>query len=71
MVANQSAPELNRVLSSNCWSQRSANHVKFIKESVICSEKQILQKKLFTNELNMSLPQQTSVKKTMNGVKTQ
>ena len=52
MRTNQSAPSLNRGLSSNfCW-LRSANHVKFTEECVMFMEEHVLIKqKMFTNGL--------------------
>ena len=45
MAANQSIPGFNRVISSNIWWLRNANHVKFTEERMICIEKQLLSKK--------------------------
>ena len=58
MAANQSALSLNRGLSSTLWLLRSANHAKFIEECGMCIEKHVLVRKMFTNQLNMSLPLQ-------------
>ena len=52
MTANQNAPDLNRGLSSNFWWLRSANHVKFTEERVLCTENHVLAKKNFTNWLD-------------------
>ena len=59
MKVNHSAPGLNRVLSSNFWWLKSAKHVKFTEECVICTEKHVLVKeniykwvKLFKEGLN-------------------
>ena len=38
MATNQSAPSLNRALSSNFWWLRSTNHVTFTEEYVMCME---------------------------------
>ena len=43
----QSAPALNRDLSSNFWQPRSPNYMKFTKECVISSEKHILVKNVY------------------------
>ena len=56
IVTNQSAPCLNRGLSSNFVLLRSANNVKFIVECIICIENHVLVKKIFKNELKKSLP---------------
>ena len=45
MVVKQIASGLNRGLSTNFWCLRSANHVKFTKQCVICMEKHVLVKK--------------------------
>ena len=45
LVANQSAPSLNRGLSSKFRWLRNANHVKFTEECVISMEKHVLGKK--------------------------
>ena len=68
MVKNQTAPGLNRSLSLNLYWLRSANHVKFT--CVMYREKQVLVKIIFTNWLNMGLPLQTQIKKTIDGVET-
>ena len=52
IAANQTG--LNRGLSSNFWWLRSANHLKFTEECVMCMEKHVFVKKIFTNELNMN-----------------
>ena len=64
MEANKSAPSLNRGLSLNLWWQKSTNYVKFPEECMMCTEKHILVKKIFTKELNMALLGQVQVKKT-------
>ncbi len=56
---SNNAPGLNRGLSSNYWWLRIANHMKFTEEWIICTEKHVLVKKIFTNEQNMSLHLQT------------
>ena len=38
---------MNRDLSSNFWWLRSANHVKFTEESVICTEKHVLVRTMY------------------------
>ena len=70
IAENQSAPGLNRDLSRNFLWLRSANHVKFTDEWMIYKEKLVLIKNMFTNGLNMSLPQWAWVKKTVSGVET-
>ena len=45
MSANQSAPGLNRGISSNFWLLESANNVKFTEEFVMCTEKYVFVKK--------------------------
>ena len=47
MAANQSASGSNRVLSSNFWWLRNANHVKFTEESAMCMEKRFNQKNIY------------------------
>ena len=54
MNANQSVPGLNRALPLNFWWQRSANHVKFAEEYVMCIEKHF-SPKVFIKGLNMAL----------------
>ena len=51
----QNAPGLNRGLSSNFYWLRSANHMKFPEECVICIEACFSQK-MFTNRIIMDLP---------------
>ena len=68
--AFQNDNKLNRGLSSNFWELRSANHVKFTEEFVMYTEKHILVKKMFTNELNMGLLLWARVKKIVHGVET-
>ena len=46
---------LNRGMSSNFWWLRSTNHMKFTDECMMCIEKHVLVKKMFTDEVNMSL----------------
>ena len=65
-----SAPSLNRSLSRNFWWLKSANHVKFPDEYVMCMKKNVLVKNMFTNGLNMCLPFWTGIKKTVHGVET-
>ena len=48
-------PGLNGDLSINFWWLKGINHVKFTEESVICAEKHVSFKKMFTNGLNMDL----------------
>ena len=57
MAANkQSAPGLNRSLSSNFWWLKRENHVKFTEECFMFTEKPVLvKKKMFTYGLNMGL----------------
>ena len=51
----QNSPGLNRSLSLNfCW-LRSANHMKFKEECVMCMKKHVSIKTLFTNELKIAL----------------
>ena len=45
----------NSELSSKFYWLRSVNHVKFTEECMICTEKHVLVKNIFTNEVNMSL----------------
>ena len=66
----QNALGLNRGLSWNSWLLRSANNVKIIEEYVMCSEKNVLVKKMFTNGLNMSLLLQARVEKTVYWLET-
>ena len=47
MVANQSAPGLNRGMSSNFLWLKSVNQIKFTEECVMCLEKQILVKNIY------------------------
>ena len=61
----QNVPSLNRVLSNFFWWLRSANHVKFTEGTVMCMEKRVLVKKLFVNELKMSVLPQTWIEKTV------
>ena len=51
----QSAPSLNRGLSSKFWWLRITNHIQFTDEHVMSKEKHVLIKKIFTNKLNMGL----------------
>ena len=44
---NQIASGLNRGLSSNFWCLRNANHLKFKKECVMCTEKYALIKNFY------------------------
>ena len=56
MAANQSTPDLKRDKLSNFWKLKSANHVKFTEECVMCMKKQVLlKKKMFTYGLNKVL----------------
>ena len=64
----QRAPGLSRGLSSNFCCLKSANHMKFMQDYVMCTEKDILVKKLFINGLKMGLPRQACVKKTVHVV---
>ena len=66
----QNSGNLNRILSSDFWWLRSANHVKFIEEFVMCIGKQVLVRKFFTKGLNVSLPLQIWVEKTVHEMKT-
>ena len=63
--------DLKRNLSSNLYGLKSANHMKFSEECVMCIEKHVSIKKIFTNELNMNLPLQAWITKTVYGVETQ
>ena len=69
MVENQSAYGLNRGLLWNVWWLRSANSMKFTEECVMCTEKYVLFKKMFTNGLHVDLPLQAWIKKTVHGGK--
>ena len=60
-------PCLNRGLSSNPWWLTSTNHVQLTEECMMCTEKHVLVKKIFTNELNIVLPLWAWVKKTVYG----
>ena len=53
-MAESNAPTLNRGLSSNFWWMRSANHVKFTEECVMCEA--YFSKKMFIHGLNIGLP---------------
>ena len=51
-IQNRSSTGKNRGMSTNfCW-LRSANHVKFPEECLMCTEKHVLGEKMFTNRLN-------------------
>ena len=52
----QNVPSLNRGLS-NLWWLRSINYVKFTKECAMWMDKHVLIRKIFTNGLNMGLPE--------------
>ena len=57
MGANQTdSLGLERGLPSKFWWLTSANHANFIEECVMCTEKHVLVKIVFTNKLNMGLP---------------
>ena len=51
-------PGMNRGLLSNFCYLSKMNHVKFTKECVMCTEKHILVKKMFTNGQNIDWPLQ-------------
>ena len=59
---------LNRGLLSNIWWLRSAKLVKFTEKCVMGIEKHVLVKKIFSKELNISLPLWVWVKKTVDGM---
>ena len=63
MASNQTKGSIgfNKGLLSSFWWLKSANHLKFTGECVMCMEKHDLVKKMFTNGLNMSLSLQTQV----------
>ena len=57
MTANQSVPDLNKILSSNFWWLRNLNHVKFTEECVMYKQNHVLvKKKMFTYGLKICLP---------------
>ena len=68
MATNQSTSGLNRVLPSNFWWLRSANHVKFTENCVISTYMYVLVKKMFTNGLNIGLILWAFVKNTVHRV---
>ena len=46
-AVNQSAPGLNRGLSSNLWCLRSTNHVKFLQKNVMYTQEPVLVKNVY------------------------
>ena len=62
---------LNRSQWSNVWWLKSATHMTFTEECIMFMGKHLLTKKMFTNWLNMALPLQAWVNKTVHGVETQ
>ena len=62
MAANQSAPGLNRGLSSNFWWLSSAEHGKFTEQCRIYTGKHVSIKKGFTNRRNINLPREPKSK---------
>ena len=49
MVTNQSDPSLNRGASLNFWWLKNSKYMKFTEDCVMCTEKHVLVKKMFTN----------------------
>ena len=71
MVTNQTeCSRLEQCSVIKFWGIRCANHMKFIEKCVMCSEKHVLVKKMFTNKLNISLPLWAWVENSVFGVKT-
>ena len=66
IVANQSTPGWNRSLSLNFWWLKSANYVKF---TDVYGEA-CFNQKMFTYGLNIDLPLQAWIKKTVHEVET-
>ena len=56
---------LKRYLSSSFYRLRSENHVKFTEECVMYTKKNVLVKKMFTNEQNLGLTLQAGVEKSV------
>ena len=59
----QCVPGLNRGLCLSFWWLRSANHMKFTEECVICIEKLVLVKRIFINWLTMGLHHKPELKR--------
>ena len=70
LAIKQKVPGLCRGLSSNFWLLRSTNHVKIAEECMMCTEKHIFVKKIFTNLLSTVLLLRAPTEKTVHGTET-